>query len=89
MRHRNPSLSASKQWTETYWPLHTPLKRETLHLNALSTEVLEGHRVKKCAFWREFLPQLGERWLGRVQIIVIFILRGERQTILLPAFSYR
>jgi hypothetical protein len=36
------------------------MKRETLHLNALSAEVMEGHRVKKCAFWRKFLPQLGE-----------------------------
>lgn len=57
---RNPSLSADRTWTETYWPLHTPMKRETLHLNALSAEVMEGHRVKKCAFWRKFLPQLGE-----------------------------
>jgi len=54
----NPSLSADHTWTETYWPLHTPLKRETLHLNAKDSSVLEGHRVKKCAFWRKFLPQL-------------------------------
>ena len=57
---RNPSLSADHTWTDEYWPLHTPLKRETLVLNAEKSEVLEGHRVKKCAFWRKFLPQLGK-----------------------------
>ena len=57
---RNPSLSADHTWTDVYWPLHTPLKRETLVLNAEKSEVLEGHRVKKCAFWRKFLPQLGK-----------------------------
>jgi len=54
----NPSLSADNTWTETYWPLHTPMKREVMHLNAHKSEVLEGLRVKKCAFWRKFLPQL-------------------------------
>ena len=37
---RNPSLSAEGHWTETYWPPHTPLKRETLHLNAEKKEVI-------------------------------------------------
>ena len=55
---RNPSLSDDRRWTDTYWPLHTPLKRETLVLNSDSSQVLEGHRVKKCAFWRKFLPLL-------------------------------
>jgi len=54
----NPSLSADHTWTETYWPLHTPLKRETLHLNARNNSIMEGIRVKQCAFWRKFLPQL-------------------------------
>lgn len=54
----NPSLSADRTWTDTYWPLHTPLKRETLVLNSNSSTVIEGLRVKKCAFWRKFLPQL-------------------------------
>jgi hypothetical protein len=58
--YRNPSLSADHTWTDEYWPLHTPLKRETLVLSADKSEVLEGHRVKKCAFWRKFLPQLGK-----------------------------
>ncbi|XP_023322609.1 acetylcholinesterase [Eurytemora carolleeae] len=54
----NPSLSADNRWTDDYWPMHTPLKRETLLLNADKTEIMEGNRVKKCAFWRKFLPQL-------------------------------
>ena len=55
---RNPSLSADGTWTANYWPLHTPVKREVLELNANYSRVLEGHRVKKCAFWKKFLPRL-------------------------------
>lgn len=55
---RNPSLSAGGTWTSSYWPLHTPIKREVLELNANSTRILEGLRVKKCAFWKKFLPRL-------------------------------
>ena len=47
------------KWTDTYWPMHTPLKRETLTLSSNSSKVLEGHGVRKCAFWKRFLPQLG------------------------------
>lgn len=54
----NPSLSADGTWTADYWPLHTPVKREVLELNANYSRVLEGHRVKKCAFWKKFLPRL-------------------------------
>jgi acetylcholinesterase len=62
----NPSLSADHTWTETYWPLHTPLKRETLTLSTSESKVLEGHGVRKCAFWKKFLPQLGNgRFDGR------------------------
>ena len=56
---RNPSLTGSGRWTDTYWPLHTPLKREILTLSAEPSKILEGHRVRKCAFWKKFLPQLG------------------------------
>ena len=52
---------------DTYWPLHTPLKRETLTLSSNSSKVLEGHGVRKCAFWKRFLPQLGNgKFDGRV-----------------------
>ena len=56
---RSPNLSADHTWTETYWPLHTPLKRETLTLSTSESKVLMGHGVRKCAFWKNFLPQLG------------------------------
>ena len=55
---RNPSLSADGTWSTTYWPLHDPIKREVLELNANVSRVLNGHRVKKCAFWKKFLPRL-------------------------------
>jgi len=54
----NPSLSADGTWSTTYWPLHDPIKREVLELNANVSRVLNGHRVKKCAFWKKFLPRL-------------------------------
>ena len=31
---------------------------EVLELNANVSKVLEGHRVKKCAFWKKILPRL-------------------------------
>merc|ERR1719334_645077 len=55
----NPSLTADSTWTSTYWPLHTPLKRETLTLHASDSTVLEGHGSRKCAFWKKYLPTLG------------------------------
>ena len=55
----NPSLGDKGRWESTYWPLHTPLKRETLTLSSSSAEVIEGHKVQECAFWKRFLPQLG------------------------------
>ncbi|XP_059081080.1 acetylcholinesterase-like isoform X2 [Tigriopus californicus] len=54
----NPSLSADGTWATTYWPRHTADKREVLELNANYTRTLNGLRVKKCAFWSEFLPKL-------------------------------
>jgi len=60
----NPSLTGSGRWTDTYWPLHTPLKREILTLSAEPSKILEGHRVRKCAFWKKFLPQLAHDKAG-------------------------
>merc|ERR1719400_1187765 len=48
----NPSLDGSGRWTDTYWPLHTPLKREILTLSTEASSILGGHRVRKCAFWK-------------------------------------
>lgn len=54
----NPSLTGTGRWMDTYWPLHTPLKREILTLSSGPSTTLEGHRVRQCAFWKKFLPQL-------------------------------
>ena len=51
-------MSADGTWTSEYWPLHTPVKREVLELNANYSRVIDGLRVKKCAFWKKFLPRL-------------------------------
>ena len=51
-------MAADGTWSSQYWPLHTPVKREVLVLNAEHQGQLEGLRVRKCAFWRDFLPRL-------------------------------
>ncbi|GAB6020561.1 Acetylcholinesterase [Chamberlinius hualienensis] len=54
----NPSLSPDGQWTETYWPVHTSYGREYLTLNPNSTATGKGPRLKNCAFWKKYIPQL-------------------------------
>ena len=51
-------MAADGTWTSNYWPLHTPVKREVLILNGEHQGQLEGLRVRKCAFWKNFLPKL-------------------------------
>ena len=60
----NPSLSADRTWTDTYWPLQTPLKRETLVLNSNSSTVIEGLRVKKMCLLEEISTSIGTRAPG-------------------------
>lgn len=55
---RNPSLSEDGTWTTTYWPLHTPYGREYLTLDVNSSATGRGPRLKQCAFWKKYLPQL-------------------------------
>ena len=47
------------------WPLYTPTAREYLELNSRflkdtdkSKAVGRGPRIKECAFWDEYIPQL-------------------------------
>jgi hypothetical protein len=55
---RNPSMSEDGTWTATYWPVHTAYGREYLTLDINSTETGRGPRLKQCAFWKKYLPQL-------------------------------
>jgi hypothetical protein len=55
---RNPSLSEDGMWTATYWPVHTAYGREYLTLDVNSTKTGRGPRLKQCAFWKKYLPQL-------------------------------
>nr|ADA63843.1 acetylcholinesterase [Lasioderma serricorne] len=54
----NPSLSPNGVWTPTIWPTHTAFGREFLTLDVNSTATGRGPRVKQCAFWKKYLPQL-------------------------------
>lgn len=44
--------------TKVHWPVHTALGREYLSLAVNSSAVGHGLRVKQCAFWQKYLPQL-------------------------------
>ena len=58
---RIPSMADDGSWTDNYWHIHTPVKREYLVLNSEHQGLLEGRgglRTRKCAFWSKFLPQL-------------------------------
>ncbi|KAJ1529628.1 hypothetical protein ONE63_006392 [Megalurothrips usitatus] len=54
----NPSMSEDGSWTSIYWPVHTAYGREYLTLDTNSTETGRGPRLKQCAFWKKYLPQL-------------------------------
>ncbi|KAH1001564.1 hypothetical protein HUJ04_005564 [Dendroctonus ponderosae] len=54
----NPSLAPNGVWTATFWPLHTAYGREYLTLDVNSTATGKGPRLKQCAFWKKYLPQL-------------------------------
>ncbi|KAI8430318.1 hypothetical protein MSG28_000626 [Choristoneura fumiferana] len=54
----NPSLSPNGEMTKVHWPVHTALGREYLSLAVNSSAVGHGLRVKQCAFWQKYLPQL-------------------------------
>jgi len=51
-------LAPNGVWTATFWPLHTAYGREYLTLDVNSTATGRGPRLKQCAFWKKYLPQL-------------------------------
>ena len=62
----NPNLVPGEQASpRDPWPLHTPERREYLELNVRHLGATDrwsaigtGPRVKECAFWAEYLPDL-------------------------------
>ncbi|KAJ8961186.1 hypothetical protein NQ318_008869 [Aromia moschata] len=54
----NPNLSPNGVRTPAFWPLHTAFGREYLTLDVNSTATGRGPRIKQCAFWKKYLPQL-------------------------------
>lgn len=40
------------------WPKHTALGKEYFELGVNVTHIGRGPRLRQCAFWREYLPQL-------------------------------
>ncbi|KAJ2943978.1 hypothetical protein O0L34_g8300 [Tuta absoluta] len=57
-RTGNPSMNPNGELTNPVWPLHSPLGREYLALGVNESSVGQGVRVKECAFWQKYLPQL-------------------------------
>ncbi|XP_015608238.1 acetylcholinesterase [Cephus cinctus] len=54
----NPSMGDDGSWTKPIWPVHTASNKEYLTLDTNTTEIGQGPRVKQCAFWKTYLPQL-------------------------------
>lgn len=63
-----PSLSPNGVWTPTFWPLHTAYGREYLTLDVNSTATERGPRLKQCAFWKKYLPQL-QQMTGKYKMV--------------------
>lgn len=55
---RDPNVDDAGRKTSTYWPPHSPINKEYLTLDINSTEIGSGPRVRQCAFWKKYLPQL-------------------------------
>ncbi|XP_012274789.1 acetylcholinesterase [Orussus abietinus] len=54
----NPNMGDDGSWTKTFWPEHSASKKEYLTLDTNTTEIGHGPRVRQCAFWKKYLPQL-------------------------------
>ncbi|CAL4109495.1 unnamed protein product, partial [Meganyctiphanes norvegica] len=54
----NPVQSDDGGFESVSWPVHTAGRREFLTLSTTSTDEGRGPRLKKCAFWKNFVPQL-------------------------------
>lgn len=46
------------QSTENLWPKHTANEREYFELGMNVSHIGRGPRLRQCAFWKDYLPQL-------------------------------
>lgn len=53
LRSPNPGVSGSPTW-----PKHTAHGRQYLELGLNTTYIGRGPRLRQCAFWKKYLPQL-------------------------------
>ncbi|XP_018025299.1 acetylcholinesterase [Hyalella azteca] len=54
----NPSEGDHRSFAKTKWPLYSPATKEYLILSGEESGLGRGPRLKECAFWKSFLPQL-------------------------------
>lgn len=53
---RNPNPGLLDELPE--WPIHTSQGRQYLELSTNSSTLGRGPRLRQCAFWKKYLPQL-------------------------------
>jgi acetylcholinesterase len=54
--HSNPNPGLIDELPE--WPLHTAHGRQYLELGMNTSFIGHGPRLRQCAFWKKYLPQL-------------------------------
>jgi len=54
--YRNPNPGLIDELPE--WPLHTAQGRQYLELGMNTSYIGRGPRLRQCAFWKKYLPQL-------------------------------
>lgn len=52
------------------WPKHTASGKHYLELGINTTHIGRGPRLRQCAFWKEFLPQLVQATCNFIFIII-------------------
>lgn len=54
--NRNPNPGLIEELPE--WPLHTAQGRQYIELGMNTSFIGRGPRLRQCAFWKKYLPQL-------------------------------
>lgn len=64
---RNPNPGLIDELPE--WPLHTAQGRQYIELGMNTSFIGRGPRLRQCAFWKKYLPQLMTvtcKWLSNI-----------------------